>query len=118
MSVSLAKAAEVLDAAADHLDALAQEKNSSARAARHAHIDELANKYAEATGEEMPDSIRRKLAESDKDVVALVESMATRQASAIESLGGPSTLNDDAEPKTTKEAAAKADDRFLTWVMS
>ena len=67
----------------------------------------------------MPDSIRRKLAESDQDVVGLVRSMIEKQASTVESLGGPSSRGDEVEPKTVKqEAADAAEDKFLNWVMS
>lgn len=116
--LDLEKVATVLDAAADHFDAIEAEKVSSARAERITQIDEVASKYAEATGEEMPESIRQKLAESPKDVVAFLRSMTEKQAGAVESLGGPSSRNDDPAPKTVKEAAAAADDQFLKWVMS
>jgi hypothetical protein len=114
----LTKVAAVLEAAADHLDALEREKVSSARAVRTAQIDVVAAKYAEATGEEIPDNVRKKLAESPQDVIAFLQGMAEKQAGAVESLGGPSSRNDDPAPKTVKEAAAAADDRFLNWVMS
>lgn len=116
--LDLEKVAAVLDAAADHFDAIDAEKVSSARAERMAQIDEVASKYAEATGEEMPDSIRQKLAESPQDVVAFLRSMAEKQAGAVESLGGPSTRDDSPAPQNKKEAAVAADDRFLNWVMS
>lgn len=118
MSVSLLKIAAVMDAAAAHLDALEQEKVSAARAARSASIDALAAKYAAATGEELPAPVRAKIAESDKDVIALIESMASKQAGEIESLGGSADLNDDRIPRTVKEAAEDADARFLNWTIS
>jgi hypothetical protein len=118
MPVSLVKVAAVLEAAADHLDALEEERASAGRAERQGRIDALADKYAEATGEEMPAPLRAKLAESDKDVVELITSMATKQASAIEALGAPSTRSADGAPKTVKEAADQAGDRFLNWLMS
>jgi hypothetical protein len=116
--LNLEKVAKVLDAAADHLDAIEAEKMSSARAERQERIDALAAKYADATGEEMPDSIRQKLAASDTDVVELVNSMIEKQAGAVEALGGPSSLNDDSTPTTVKEAADQAEDRFLSWINS
>ncbi len=118
MSLSLVKVAAVLEAAADHFDALERDQASSVRAERQAQIDTLAGKYAEATGEEMPAPMRRKLADSDRDVVELIASMATKQAGAIEALGGPSTRTDPGAPRTVKEAAEQADDRFLSWVTS
>ena len=114
----LEKVAAVLDAAADHIDAIDAEKVSSARAERMTQIDEVASKYATAMGEEMPDAIRQKLAESPQDVVAFLRAMAEKQAGAVESLGGPSSRNDDPVPRTVKEAADAADQQFLNWVMS
>jgi predicted RNA binding protein with dsRBD fold (UPF0201 family) len=116
--LDLVKIANVLDAAADHLDAIESEKVSSVQAERHAQIDTLASKYAEATGEEMPDSIRQKLASSDKDVVSLINAMVEKQAGRVESLGGPSDKEDPAAPTSVKEAAEAADDAFLKWICS
>ncbi len=118
MSISLAKAAAVLEAAANHFDALEHEKISSQHAERVASVDLLASKYAEATGEEMPAHLRKKLAESDKEVVALIQSMATKQASTVDALGGPSDRSDDAAPTSVKEATAQAEDRFVNWITS
>jgi len=112
------KIAAVFDALADHLDAVEAEKTSSAHATRLAQIDELAGKYAAATGEEMPSSVRKKLAESDEDIVALVRGMAEKQAGLVEPLGGPSNRSDEKLALTKKEAAVQADDRFLSWVNS
>ena len=116
--LDLVKVANVLDAAAEHLDAIESEKVSSANAARQATIDTLAAKYAEATGEEMPEAIRKKLASSDKDVVELVNSMVTKQASAVDTLGGPSTRSDNTAPATVEEAVKQAEDRFGEWINS
>lgn len=114
----LAKIADVLEAAGDYIDAVEHEKTSSAAAERQAVIDVLAEKYAKATGEEMPDSIRSKLASSDKDVVGLLQSMVDKHAGEIEPLGAPSSKDDERESLTKKEAAEAADDRFLSWVNS
>jgi predicted extracellular nuclease len=116
--LDLVKVANVLDAAAEHLDAIESEKISSANAARQATIDTLAAKYAEATGEEMPDTIRKKLASSDKDVVELVRAMVTKQAGAVETLGSSSSRGDDSAPMTVKEAAEQADEHFRDWIIS
>lgn len=116
--LDLEKVAAVLDAAADHLDAINAEKVSNVRAERRNQIEAVAAKYAEATGDVMPESIRQKLAEGSQDVVAFLQTMAEKQAGAVESLGGPSSRDDDPAPRTTKEAAVAADDRFLNWVMS
>lgn len=114
----LTKVAAVLEAAADHLDALEHEKLSNARAVRSAQIEAVAAKYAEATGEQIPDNVRKKLAESPQDIVAFLQTMAEKQAGSVESMGAPSSRDADNAPKNVKEAAAAADDRFLSWVMS
>jgi len=116
--VDLTKVAAVLDAAANHLDAIENEKASSVRVERQVQIDALAAKYAEVTGEEMPDSMRQKLAASDKDIVALVNAMVEKQAGHIETLGKGSDKSDDKIPTTTKEATEQADQRFLNWIVS
>lgn len=112
------KIAAVFDALADHLDAIEAEKTSSAAAARRSQIDELAAKFAAATGEELPEDVRAKLANSDKAIVDLLRGMAEKQASAIEPLGGPSSRNDEPSPLTKKEAADAAGDRFVSWINS
>jgi len=118
MSVDLNKVAEVLDAAAEHLDALESEKQASVIAARESMLDQLANKYAEATGDSMPDNIRKKLASSDTDIVNLLQSMVEKQASQVDTLGAPSNNNDGSLPLTVKESAEQADSRFLNWLQS
>ena len=116
--LDLVKVANVHDAAAEHLDAIESEKISSACAERQTRIDTLASKYAETTGEELPDSIRKKLASSDKDVVELVNSMIEKQAGTVEALGGPSSRGDNSAPTTIKEAAEQAEERFLSRINS
>ena len=113
---NLSKIATVLEAAADHLDAIEHEKQSSVMAERQSRVDDLANKYAETTGDEMPAEIRAKLATSDKAVVELLDQMVQKHASRIAPLGGPSSDNDDSAPLTKKEAADAASDRFINWI--
>jgi hypothetical protein len=116
MPVELSKVASVLEAAADHLEAIETEKLSSQRAEAQTRVDQLAQKYAEATGEEMPESIRRKLGESDAEVFGLLQQVVDKHASHVEALGGPSAQDDEHVPKTVKEAAEDAERRFLEWV--
>jgi hypothetical protein len=116
--MDLIKAAAAIEAAADHLEAVDAEKRAQVGAERQSSIDKLAGKYTDATGEEMPDAIRKKLAESDSDVVGLLQSMVDKQASQLETLGSPSTIDDEKVPTTKKEAAENADSRFLNWVQS
>ena len=113
------KIANVLERMADVLDAGEAEKQASVVQQRVTQIDKLVEQYREATGEDLPDNIRQKLASSDEDVVSLVQKMAERQTEKVESLGGPSSNRDgDALPLTKKEAADAANERFLNWAIS
>ena len=111
------KIANVLDCMADVFDAGEAEKRAAATQQRTTQIEKLATQYREATGEDLPESMRQKLANSDEDVVSLVQKMAARQTEHVESLGGPSSNRDgDAVPLTKKEASDAADERFLNWI--
>jgi len=118
MAIDLIKVARVLDAAADHFDAIESEKVSTIRAAQEGRLDELASKYAEAMGEELPESLRRKLGESDGDVLELVQSFVAKHASQLDSMVSPSDRNDERIPTTAKEASEDAERRFLEWITS
>lgn len=118
MSVELIKVADVLDAAADYIDHVEREKTSTAQAERQSQIDKLASMYAEASGETMPDAIRHKLASSDKDVVALLQSMVEKNAGRVEKLGGAADKDDEKPALTVKEAADAASQRFLDWMIA
>jgi hypothetical protein len=112
------KIAAVLDAAADHLDAVEQAKLSSIRAERQSIVDALAAKYAETHGEELPEKIRQKLAASDTDVINLLHTMVEKNAGRPEALGGPSDRDDEKQSLSVKEAADAAWDRFGNWLTS
>lgn len=114
----LQKVATVLEAAAAHIDAAEAAKIAAVEAEKQTIINTLASKYAEATGEEMPDNVRNKLANADGDVVDLVKSMIEKQASNVDSLGAPSTKKDGNVVLTKKEAAVAAEERFGNWLIS
>jgi hypothetical protein len=119
MALDLQKVAKVLDAAADHWDALDAEKVHSVKAEKNAQIDALASKYAAATGEELSDEMRAKLAGADGDVVTLLRHLTEKNAGSVDTLGGPSEKDDDKPaPTSVKEAADAAYDRFGNWVTS
>lgn len=118
MSVDRLKLAAVLDRMADYVENVESDKTASVRAERSASIDKLATRYVEATGEELPDSVRKKLADTDKDIVELIQSMAEKNASIPEELGGPSSRRDEPSPMNIKEAADAAYDRFGAWLTS
>lgn len=117
MVLNLLKVADVFDAAAAHIDVLETEKRSSVHAEKKAKVDELASKFAAATGDEISDEMRAKLAAADGDVVALFKQLAEKNAGTVESLGAASDREDGTREVTSvKEASAAADERFLTWV--
>lgn len=119
MALDLLKVADVIDAAATYIDEQETEKVSSATAEKRLKIDELASKYAAATGEEVSETLRGKLAAADGDIVALFRSLTEKNAGVVDTLGS-SADRDDGEPVVTnvKEASAAADERFLHWVTS
>ena len=117
--IDLTKVATVLEAAASLISATETEKRAEQNAQRTAEVTKLAAQYKEATGEDLPESMRQKLASSDKDVVGLIRGLAEKQAGTVESMGGPSAQRDtNSQPTTVKEAAVKAEERFLDWLTS
>lgn len=116
--------ASVLEKTADLLDAQEHEKTAAAREERHKVIAAFAEKYSSATGEDLPDNIIKKLAESDVDLVEAFQKLASRvDANAEpEDLGEPGDLPDSEPVYMTKKAAVEArsqaaDDRLLSWIM-
>lgn len=116
MRVDKIKLADALDKAADYFDSLEASKVAGARAERQAVVDKIAAQYAESTGEELPQSVRDKLAQSEGDVVAWLEQLTAKHAGKIEELGGPSSRRDNVVPQTVKEAADAAYERFGDWL--
>jgi hypothetical protein len=113
----LTKVATVLEALAVHLDNVENEKAATVASEKSSIITALADKYASVTGDALPDAVKEKLAASDGDVITFVNTLIEKNAGTIDSLGGPSDVNDEAVPQTKKEAAAKAEDQFLSWIL-
>lgn len=114
---NLMKVAAVLDAAADYYEQNEREKVASVDAARAARIDKIASVHVETHGEELPDTVRKKLAMADDTSLEVIEGLLAKQAGTITSLGAGATP-DDLSPKTIKEAADDADQRFVSWIVS
>jgi len=112
----LTKLAAVFDAMADYVDQVEGEKTSSIENARQARIDKIATAHAAAHGEELPDATRKKLAASDA-ALDYVEDLLTKQAGLMTPLGA-GVLSETDSPKTIKEAADGADQRFVDWIVS
>ena len=115
--MDLRKIAAVLEAAANYVEVVEREKAASVENVRRANVDKVAAAHVSALGEEIPDDIRNKLAGVDGAVLSYVESVLSKTASAVDTLGTPAAAEDD-QPHTTKEAADAADKRFLDWLVS
>jgi ABC-type Zn uptake system ZnuABC Zn-binding protein ZnuA len=111
------KLAAVFDAMADYVDQVESEKTSSVEAARQARIDKIAAAHAAAHGEELPEATRKKLASNDA-ALDYVEDLLTKQAGVVTPLGAGASPDSDPQPRTVKEAADAADERFLNFLIS
>lgn len=114
--------ADVLEKTAALLDAQELEQTAAARAQRTQVVDSFAEKFASATGDELDSRVREKLIHSDVDLMSAFEKMASVVGHRDESpdeLGGPGNYSDaPPAPTTTKEAAARAGDTFVNWIMN
>jgi hypothetical protein len=112
----LDKVANVLEKAALYLDAVESEKLAAVKAEREKLLNVMCSKYAEATGEEVSNELKEKLASTDADIISVIEKLA--ETNSTDDLGGPSERRSASTPMTIKEASASADDQFLSWVLS
>lgn len=120
MSDFLLKVANVLEEAAKVIDSHEAEKTAAVKSARDAALKSLADKYTEATGEEIPQEVFDKLSSSGEDVLSTVKTLLEKTAgsSGVESLGRSSEKSAEKKPTTKKEAAEAAWDRFGTFINS
>jgi len=115
----LLKIADVLEKAAAVLDGNEAEKTAADKSTREATAKSLTEKYAAATGEELPQEIAVKLAAGDQEVLKTVQTIVEKTAGVVESLGRSSERSDNtARPVTKPERAKAAWDRFGTFVNS
>ncbi len=118
MTLTRAKMAEVFDAVADYVEEIEGQKLAAERAARLSRIDTMAERYAHATGESFPDSMRNKLANLDPAALDEIIKMTKTAGESPDSLGSPAELSDRSAPRTVKEAADQAEENFLAWIAS
>jgi hypothetical protein len=104
----LLKIASALDKVADLYDAQTAEKTASEKQTRAAKVKDLSEKYASATGEELPVDVAEKLAAGDESVLKTVEKIVEKTSGAVESLGRSSERPDTSVKPTTKSDRAKA----------
>lgn len=112
----LLKVAAVLDAAADYYEQNERARTAAVDAARTSRIDKIAALHVATHGEEMPDVARQKLAKTDDASLDYVEELLTKQAGIVTPLGA-GVVPDESTPKTVKEAADAADERFLKFIL-
>lgn len=108
--------ADVLDSVAEYIDQLEYQKTAAENVARDERIAKLAAQYELATGESVPASVKEKLASLDHATLDHLLKVAKNNSDSPESLGGPAATEDAAPVRSVKEAAAVAEDRFLSWL--
>lgn len=113
----LNKIANVLEAAAEYIEEREREKTSAITSARAARLDKIAAAHLATHGEEMPVAARQKLATTDDATLDVIEDLLAKQAGVVAPLGGGVDA-DNESPRTVKEAADAADERFKNWIVS
>lgn len=113
----LLKVAAVIDQAALLIDGHEAEKQAAVKLARENAVEAFAVKFAEATGDDLPEDVRQKLAASDENVLTTVSRLVEKTGS-VESLGSSSDKTGSAAPQTKKERLAAANDRFESFINS
>lgn len=114
----LRKVADVLDRTAVVLDAQDAEKQAAVKTARDRSIKELASKFREATGDDLPEDVLQKLAASDEDVLSTVSRLVEKSGSPVETLGSSSEKTGGSVPMTKAERAQAAYDNFGNFINS
>lgn len=114
----LLKIANVLEQAAAYVDAQEAEKQNAIKVARDRSIKELASKFSQATGEDLPEDVIAKLASSDEDVLTTVSRLVEKTGSPVESLGHSSEKTGSHHPTSKKERAEAAWNNFGTFINS
>ena len=125
------RTADVLEKLAEHLDGEDHRQREALRTERRQVAQALSEKYAAATGEELPAGSVEKLAASDKDLLVIFEKIAAKTdgttSGAPDDMGTLSDRRDgDGAPTSgryrnqqEKTAAVEdADARFLDWCNS
>jgi hypothetical protein len=113
------KIAETLECLADYVDSIEHEKQQKTASELNERISKIAGSYENRTGESFPDALRNKLAQLDQETLDHLLKVANNNSDSPEALGSPSEkLDGYPEPRSTKEAAAQAEDKFLDWIIN
>lgn len=118
MSLDTEKLAELLTGLAEYVDAVEHERTSKTAAERDTRIEKLAECYEGSTGEALPENVREKLASVEVEALEHLLKIANNNGGSPESLGASADLNNNPPPRTIKEAATQAEDRFIDWIIS
>lgn len=109
----LNKVADVLEKSAAVYDQQEAEKVASAEKAHKAAVQELSEKFAAATGEDLPEEVLSKLASADEGVLDTVQKLLEKKASdGPEKLGGSSESPSQKVPQSKAEKKQAAFNRF------
>ena len=84
--------ADVLDSVAVYVDGLEHEKQATQQEARDTRVSKIAERYETATGEDVPENIKSKLAGLDPDVLDHLLKVANNSTDDVTSLGGPGSI--------------------------
>jgi hypothetical protein len=117
-NVSYEKVADILESVATYVDGIEHTKSAAEKSARDTRITTFASRYETSTGESLPSSLRDKLANLDQESLDQLLKVANNTGDSPESLGGPAETSDNPPPRTVKEAAAQADNKFLDWIIN
>ena len=112
------KVAALLDLVAVYVDENEYQKEAAEKSARESRITRLAESYEATTGESIPSELTDKLANLDQDALDHLLKIANNKSESPTSLGGPAQINDHPVPRSVKEAAARAEDNFLNWIIN
>lgn len=114
---NLVKVAAVLEAFADYYEQNEREKTSAVEASRVARVQKIAAAHLTTHGEEMSDVVRAKLAKTDDASLDYIEDVLAKQAGTVAPLGAGADPDTDTQPRTVKEAADAASERFGAWIL-
>lgn len=117
-NINYEKVAEVLESVAEYIDSIEHSKTAAELNARHERISKLASQYESSTGENLPESLKEKLAGLDQEALDQLLKVANNTGDSPESLGGPAEISDNRIPTTIKEAAAQQEEQFLNWIIN
>ena len=118
MAKLLEHTAEILEKMASYIDAVESNRINVENTEKMKSASVILEKLQDLTGGSLEENLANKIANTDKDVIGLLDKIASTIQDA-DSLGGPSErASVPAGPLSTKERSKLAEHRFLSWLMS